>query len=188
MFKQGKEEEYTSPISSSSSPTTARQIPTIISADAKITGTISGVGDIQIDGTVEGDIIAERLVVGENATIRGELVAEHLEIRGHVSGSIRATNVKLTASAHYEGDVLHTVLSVESGAHFDGKCKYSDNPKADFTDSAAGQNKLNAPKKQSGTVDTPDIKPEDKVTTGVEVKDTTGVAERFAENRVKKTA
>lgn len=188
MFKQGKEEEYTSPISSSSSPTTARQIPTIISADAKITGTISGVGDIQIDGTVEGDVIAERLVVGENATIRGELVAEHLEIRGHVSGSIRATNVKLTASAHYEGDVLHTVLSVESGAHFDGKCKYSDNPKADYTSSSASQNKLGTAAKESGTVQVPDIKPEDKVRTGFASKDTTGVADKFAENLTKKTA
>lgn len=188
MFKQGKEEEYISPVSSSSSPTTARQIPTIISADAKITGTISGVGDIQIDGTVEGDIIAERLVVGENATIRGELVAEHLEIRGHVSGSIRATNVKLTASAHYEGDVLHTVLSVESGAHFDGKCKYSDNPKADYTNSTAGQTKLGSTTKENGTVETPDIAPDEKVKTGLAAKDTTGVAEKFAENLTKKTA
>lgn len=188
MFKQAKEDEYTSPISSSSSPTTARQIPTIISADAKIVGTISGGGDIQIDGTVEGDVIAERLVVGENATIRGELVAEHLEIRGHVTGSIRATNVKLTASAHFEGDVLHTVLSVESGAHFDGKCKYSDNPKADYTQSGAGQDKLNTTNKTSVKIDTPDIKPEETVKTGVEAKDTTGIAEKFAENRVKKTA
>lgn len=194
MFKQGKEEEFTSPISSSSSSTNARQIPTIISADAKITGTISGAGDIQIDGTVEGDIIAERLVIGENAKINGELVAEHLEIRGHVTGSIRATNVKLSASAHFAGDVLHTVLSVESGAHFDGKCKYSDNPKADYDKSGAGQDKLNTAKKDAGTTDAPDIKPEETVTaketvaTGKEARDTTGVAEKFAENRAKKTA
>lgn len=188
MFKQIKDDEYTSPISSSSSPSTARQIPTIISADAKISGTISGAGDIQIDGTVEGDVIAERLVVGENAKINGEIVAEHLEIRGHVSGSIRATDVKLAASAHFEGDVLHTVLSVESGAHFDGKCKYSDNPKADYTESKAGKEKLNKTNKESGKVETPDIEPETTVKTGVEAKDSTGVAEKFAENRTKKTA
>jgi cytoskeletal protein CcmA (bactofilin family) len=188
MFKQGKDEEFTSPIASSSSPVNARQIPTIVSADAKIVGTISGVGDIQIDGTVEGDVIAERLVVGENAKINGELVAEHLEIRGHVTGSIRATNVKLAASAHFSGDVLHTVLSVESGAHFDGKCKYSDNPKADYTSSSAGQEKLSATAKTAATNETPDIKPEETVKTGAASKDTTGVAEKFAENRAKKTA
>lgn len=188
MFKQGKDEEFTSPISSSSSPTNARQIPTIISADAKITGTISGAGDIQIDGTVEGDVIAERLVIGENARIDGELVAEHLEIRGHVTGSIRATNVKLTASAHFAGDVLHTVLSVESGAHFDGHCKYSDNPKADYTESTAGKEKLNTANRISGTTETPDIKPEESVKTGTDAKDTTGIAEKFAENRTKKIA
>lgn len=192
MFKHAKEQEYTSPISSSSSPQSARNIPTIISADTTITGTISGNGDIQIDGVVEGDVIAERLTVGENAKISGEIVAEHLEIRGHVSGSIRAKNVRLAASGHFEGDVLHTVLSVESGAHFDGKCKFSENPMGDFTAGTKAAEKLGANKSASQPSDNPDIEPkkeeESTVKTGVEAKDTTQVAEKFAENRNKKTA
>lgn len=191
MFKHPKEQDHASPISSSSSPQSARNIPTIISADTTITGTISGGGDIQIDGIVNGDVIAERLVVGENAQIHGEIVAEHLEIRGSVDGSIRANNVRLASSGRFEGDVLHTVLSVESGAHFDGKCKFSENPMADFTAGDKAAQKLGANKKATTKAETPDIEPkkeETAVKTGVEAKDTTQVAEKFAENRTKKTA
>lgn len=192
MFKHPKEDHTSvqSPISSSSSAQSAHKIPTIISADTTITGTVSGGGDIQIDGTINGDVIAERLVVGENASINGEIVAENLEVRGTVKGSIRANNVRLTKSAHFEGDVLHTVLSVESGAHFDGKCKFSDAPMADFTAGNAAAEKLNKTDKKNAKSDNPDITPkeESKVTTGVEAKDTTKVAEKFAENLNKKTA
>ena len=192
MFKHAKDHEHASPISSSSSPQSAHNIPTIISADTTITGTISGGGDIQIDGKVNGDVIAERLVVGENAEISGEIVAEHLEIRGKVEGSIRANNVRLAASAHFEGDVLHTVLSVESGAHFDGKCKFSETPMADFTAGDKAAEKLGANKTSSAKAENPDIEPkkeeESSVKTGVEAKDTTQVAEKFAEKRQKKSA
>lgn len=191
MFKQPKEQEFTSPISSSSSIQSAHNIPTIISADTIITGTVSGAGDIQIDGTVNGDVIAERLVIGENAKISGEVVAENLEVRGTVTGSIRASSVRLAATARFEGDVLHSVLSVESGAHFDGKCKFSENPMADFTVGKSAADKLGATKKESGKVENPDIEPkkeETTVKTGVEAKDTTQVAQKFAENRSKKSA
>jgi cytoskeletal protein CcmA (bactofilin family) len=192
MFKHPKEEQspHHSPISSSSSPQSARNIPTIVSADTTITGTISGGGDIQIDGTVNGDVVAEHLVVGENAKISGEIVAENLEVRGTVTGSIRANNVRLTASAHFEGDVLHSVLSVESGAHFDGKCKFSENPMAEFTKGDAAAEKLNKTDKATAKVDNPDIAPREEpvVKTGVEAKDTTKVAEKFAENLKKKSA
>ena len=49
-----------------------RSAPSILSSDLTVTGNIRTEGDIQIEGTVEGDIRAHQLVIGETATIRGE--------------------------------------------------------------------------------------------------------------------
>lgn len=102
--------------------------PSILSADAVITGTITCAGDMQIDGRVEGDVRSISLVIGEKAEIHGEIFAEDVTIRGRVMGRIRARKIQLCATSHVEGDILHEAFAVESGAFFEGNCRHSDDP------------------------------------------------------------
>jgi cytoskeletal protein CcmA (bactofilin family) len=109
----------------------AASAPSILSADAVITGTLVSAGDMQIDGRVEGDIRSVILVIGDKAEIHGEIVAEDVTVRGRVLGRIRARKVLLCATSHVEGDILHEAFAVESGAFFEGNCRHSDNPLGD---------------------------------------------------------
>jgi len=109
-------------------------VPSIISGDLMIKGTLISHGDVQIDGKVEGDIRANALVIGEKAIILGDVFAEEAVVRGRVEGSIRARKVQLCATCHVEGNILHEALSVEAGAFFEGNCRHSDNPLADAPD------------------------------------------------------
>jgi cytoskeletal protein CcmA (bactofilin family) len=102
--------------------------PSILSADATVTGTLVSDGDMQIDGRVEGDVRSVILVIGDKAEIHGEVVAEDVTVRGKVVGRIRARKVQLCATSHVEGDILHEAFAVESGAFFEGNCRHSDNP------------------------------------------------------------
>ena len=43
----------------------------VLSSDLHITGNIKTTGDIQVEGSVEGDIRAHLLTIGETATIKG---------------------------------------------------------------------------------------------------------------------
>ncbi len=106
-------------------------VPTIISADMAISGTLASGGDVQIDGQVEGDVRCIGLVIGDKAEVQGEIYAEDVTIRGKVIGRIRARKVTLAATSHVEGDILHEAFSVESGAFFEGNCRHSDNPLAE---------------------------------------------------------
>ena len=54
----------------------AKPPASILSSDLHITGNIKTTGDIQVEGTVEGDIRAHLLTIGETATIKGELTAD----------------------------------------------------------------------------------------------------------------
>jgi cytoskeletal protein CcmA (bactofilin family) len=91
-------------------------------------GNINSGGEVQFDGSLEGDIKATSLIVGEKASVKGEIVCESVTIRGRVEGGIRAKSVSLASTAHIQGDILHSSLSVESGAHFEGNCRHSDDP------------------------------------------------------------
>jgi len=95
----------------------------IIGPDLIITGNLVSKGEVQVDGTVEGDIHGSHVVVGQNANIAGGIVAEEIVIRGHVSGSVRGKRVMLQASSQVEGDIFHNALSIEQGAMFEGKSR-----------------------------------------------------------------
>ncbi len=102
--------------------------PSVLSSDLTITGNLVTTGDVQIEGTVEGDIRAHLLTVGESATVKGECVADDVIVNGRVVGCVRGLKVRLTASARVEGDIIHKTIAIESGAHFEGSVKRQDDP------------------------------------------------------------
>lgn len=115
-------------------PRRGRSAPSIISDDLVVHGNLIATGDIQIDGTVEGDVRSHSLTVGEHATITGAVMADDLVVRGRIVGSIRARRVQLATTCHVEGDILHEALAVETGAFFEGNCRHSDDPLSEDAD------------------------------------------------------
>jgi len=121
------------PTSTSSAPAAAakpKPAPSVLSSDLTVTGNLVTSGDIQIEGTVEGDIRAHLLTVGDGATVKGECVADDVVVNGRVVGCVRGLKVRLTASARVEGDIIHKTIAIESGAHFEGSVKREDDPLA----------------------------------------------------------
>ena len=102
--------------------------PSIISIDLRIVGDLYSDGEIQIDGTVDGDIRTKVLLVGETALVKGETVADTVAVHGTVHGQIKARSVSLSQTARVTGDILHQDLSIEKGAFLEGHCKRLDDP------------------------------------------------------------
>lgn len=101
---------------------------THIGSDIVITGSLVSSGEIIIEGTVEGDVRAQKITVKNNANITGELASEELVIHGRVNGLVRGLKILLASDCILNGDILHETLSIESGAQFEGGCKRSDDP------------------------------------------------------------
>ena len=106
----------------------AKPAASLISSDLTITGNIKTSGDIQVEGTVEGDIRAHLLTIGESATIKGEVTADDVVINGRIVGRVRGLKVRLTSTARVEGDIIHKTIAIESGAHFEGSVQRQDDP------------------------------------------------------------
>jgi cytoskeletal protein CcmA (bactofilin family) len=128
----------------------------VLSSDLTIVGNLRTTGDIQVEGTVEGDIRAHLLTVGESATIRGEIVADDIVVNGRVIGRVRGLKVRLTATARVEGDIIHKTIAIESGAHFEGSVQRQDDPLAQGRIAPpAPQPALAAPAPSKPATDTP---------------------------------
>ena len=107
-------------------PSVKTGIPSIISADLRITGDLVCSGDVQIDGWVEGDIQSRNITIGEGATVQGGLQAESVRICGLVNGEVSADMVVLEKSARVTGEILHKSLAIEQGAYLEGLCRRTD--------------------------------------------------------------
>lgn len=120
-----------------SQPVVKSSAPSIISSDLKIVGDLNSDGEVQIDGTIDGDIRTKSLLVGETANITGEIVADMVHVHGTINGQIKSRSVNLAKTAHVVGDILHEDLAIETGAFLEGHCKRMAQEKA------AAEEKLN---------------------------------------------
>ena len=102
----------------------------LIGEDLLVTGNLSCKGEIEIYGEVQGDVHAQRIVVGERAHVTGALLGDEVVVRGGVQGSIRGNRVTFQATCRVEGDIFHRSLSIEQGAFFEGKSRRTADPLA----------------------------------------------------------
>ncbi len=93
----------------------------ILAADLQFEGAVAGAGDLQIDGSIKGDVRVGRLIVGETGAIEGNVAADYVEVRGRVVGAVTGKQVKLVATAYVDGDLTAEQLSIDIGAYFQGR-------------------------------------------------------------------
>jgi cytoskeletal protein CcmA (bactofilin family) len=116
------------PAAARAGPARGNGSASVIGADLSITGNLESKGEVQIEGEIQGDVHAQRIVIGERARIIGALIAEEVVVRGSVQGSIRGNAVTFQSSSRIEGDVFHKSLAIEQGAYFEGKSRRSEDP------------------------------------------------------------
>lgn len=97
------------------------RVASLISGDITIEGNLIGDGELQIDGTVKGDVKVAKLTIGETGHVDGTVAADSVEVRGRVVGAISSKQVRLYGTAYVDGDITHEQLSMETGAYFQGR-------------------------------------------------------------------
>ena len=101
--------------------------PTLINEGCKITGLITGGGDFQISGEVDGDCDLEGTVtLAKSGYWSGTIKAAHVIVAGHVEGDIIAEGrVEITNTAKITGTVAGEAIAVAEGAIVEGIMKTS---------------------------------------------------------------
>lgn len=85
-------------------------------------GTITYNGTVRIDGTLDGEINTDGiLLVGEEAVITAKVTAGTIVCKGKITGDIEARDkMKLRAPAVLNGGITTPVLSIEEGVTING--------------------------------------------------------------------
>ncbi len=96
----------------------------LIGYGTEITGDISCGGDLRIDGTLTGNIIARgKIVVGETGKIKGEVSCKNSDISGIIEGKITVQELlALKSTSKIIGDITTGKLAIEPGSKFVGYC------------------------------------------------------------------
>ena len=88
----------------------------IIGADATFVGTISNVKSIEIEGTVEADLSAEKLSIGATGKFTGQGTSDLVVIGGAYDGIMQAGSIWATETAQIAGEIHYQSLQMDRGA------------------------------------------------------------------------
>ena len=97
--------------------------PSLLGKEIKIIGKISSKGALQLDGVLEGEIIASKLVIEKSAKVVGSVTSEDLVIKGRIIGPVFGKKVRFGSSARVEGDTFHETIAIEDGAYYEGSIR-----------------------------------------------------------------
>lgn len=100
-------------------------ISCIISKDMQISGEIKFKGKARIDGTIEGNILGDYLVLSETGRINGDMELGALICHGVIEGNIQSKLVTAHKTAVIQGKLTAGSLTVEPGAVLEGEISAS---------------------------------------------------------------
>jgi cytoskeletal protein CcmA (bactofilin family) len=99
------------------------QQPTVIGPGIHIKGDILGQSDVEIKGTIEGNVKLEGLlVVGDGGRLEGDVSANAVVVQGEVLGNIDVREkVQLCTNCKMKGNLRANSLTIQEGALFEGR-------------------------------------------------------------------
>lgn len=98
-------------------------ISSIVDRNMIITGELSFQGKTRIDGTVNGDIKGEHLILSQSGSIKGDVEVVTFVCHGTIEGNVSAGMVTARKGCIIRGKMEAENLIVEPGASLDGEVK-----------------------------------------------------------------
>ncbi len=122
----------------------ASSSPSLLGKEIKVIGKITSRGALRLDGVLEGEIKASKLVIEKSAKVVGSVTSEDLVIRGRIIGPVFGKKVRFGSSARVEGDTFHETIAIEDGAYYEGSIRrhssHSDTSRSVMKDNQAKSN------------------------------------------------
>lgn len=102
-------------------------ISSIIGTGMHFVGDISFTGKLRLDGTIDGNVKGDHLILGPSGTVTGDIDIDSFVCQGRVRGNISARNLNVVKGCRIDGNVEAVNLLVEGGASLHGEVKVETN-------------------------------------------------------------
>lgn len=97
-------------------------IKTFLGKDTTFSGKLVSEGNVQIDGSFDGEIrIGDTLIIGRGGKVKARVTAQRVVVHGRIEGEIEASaRVELNEGSVLLGGVKTASLVVSENVHFEG--------------------------------------------------------------------
>ncbi len=100
-----------------------KQSPTILGAGSTLTGNISAGHNVQIHGTVNGDVTADTVIIGRGGIVNGKVKANILFLHGTMNGPADVGTANVLSSAKMSGILSYETLHITGNTGLDCQLK-----------------------------------------------------------------
>lgn len=98
------------------------KLESFIGANSVFKGDIETKGTLRIDGTMEGNVNADWVILGEKASLKGDIKARGIIVGGKAEGNLIADEiVEIKAKGQISGDISTNKFTIVEGGIFDGR-------------------------------------------------------------------
>jgi cytoskeletal protein CcmA (bactofilin family) len=98
------------------------KLESFIGTNSNFKGDIRTTGTLRIDGTMDGNVNADWVILSEKGHLKGDIVAKGIIIGGKVEGNLRAEEiVEIKSKGQVFGDISTNKLSIVEGGVFNGR-------------------------------------------------------------------
>ncbi len=98
------------------------KLGSFLGTDSSFKGKLNVKGTLRVDGSVEGQIDADYVILSESAEVTGEIKATTIIIGGKMEGDAHAQElVEIKSKGKVLGDIFTQKLTIVEGAEFNGK-------------------------------------------------------------------
>ena len=98
------------------------KLETFLGMNSSFKGEMTVRGTLRIDGTAEGQVDADQIIMSESAEVKGEIKGKKILIGGKMDGNVRAQElVEIKSKGKVLGDIFTPKLAIIEGGEFNGK-------------------------------------------------------------------
>lgn len=98
------------------------KLETFLGMNSSFKGELNVRGTLRVDGTVEGQLDADYVILSDSAEVKGEIKAKKILIGGKMDGNVRAQElVEIKSKGKVLGDIFTQKLAIIEGGEFNGK-------------------------------------------------------------------
>ena len=98
------------------------KLESLVWSNSYFKGDIKTKGTLRIDGTAEGSVEADWLIMGEKSHLKGDVTARGVIVGGSIEGTITAKEIlEIKGKGQVIGDIHAAKLSVSEGGVLEGR-------------------------------------------------------------------
>ncbi len=98
------------------------RVDTIVGTTSTVKGEVVVNGLVRVDGSIEGRLEAETVIIGQDGKVKGDIKARNIVVGGLVEGNLYADeSVEVESKGKIVGDIRTRKLTIVEGGIFEGQ-------------------------------------------------------------------